>query len=273
MKTSIPISLAILLATATASASKREPKDQFEKMGWSKIQDLSTPMPLAKETGSQNPHSLLIISGPRIEEANHLVAGEMRYSNVAGSGFIEMWTHYDNDTRYFSRTLGDYGPMAKMSGNSEWRTFMLPFRGTSGRIPTKLEINALLPGGGSMEFRDLALYEAARPHGNAWWDHRTSGIIGAILGTTMGLFGCMIGILRKAGKARRLVCGTMVAGVVAGVAFTIAGTIALAIGQPYPVWFTLLLIGIVGGLVSGFNLPHVRRSYTEHELRQISAVG
>lgn len=271
MKTSAPISLAILLATATASVG--ESKDPFEKMGWSKIQALSAPLPIAKKTGSQKPNSLLVISRPRIEKANHLVAGEMRYSDVNGSGFLEMWTYYDNDTRYFSRTLGDYGPMAKISGNSEWRTFMLPFHGTSGRVPTKLEVNAIIPGGGSVEFRNLALYEATRPYGNAWWDHRTGGIIGAVLGTTMGLFGCMIGLLRKAGKARRFVCGSMIAGIVAGIACTIAGTVALIMGQPYAVWFTLLLIGIIGGLVSGYNLPQIRKSYTEHELRQISAAG
>ncbi len=95
-------------------------------------------------------------------ELNHAVGGEIRYSDVAGTGFVEMWTHCENGAHYFSRTRGEAGPMAKLSGTSEWRPFLLPFFGEANTVLSKLQINLMLPGGGTVEFRNVALYQLPR---------------------------------------------------------------------------------------------------------------
>ncbi|MEM9480684.1 MAG: hypothetical protein AAGA58_13605 [Verrucomicrobiota bacterium] len=265
------IPLALLLATASVEASDQ--KDRFEKMGWTKIRPLESPEAVDKKTGSQEPVSLLVVENPEVERANYLVAGQVRFSDVAGSAYLEMWTVYDDDRRYFSRTLGDTGPMAKMSGNSDWRSFMLPFHGDAEQQPVQLEINAILPGGGSMEFRNVALYEAHQPRSPGWWDHRTGGIIGAVFGVSCGLLGTIGRVLGERGKARGFVCGLVIAGIVVGFLLLITGFVAVAKGQPREVTSTLFLMGGLLATLCGLYFPKIRKNYIEHELRQISAAG
>ena len=93
------------LSAGSLCASETEPPagDQYEKMGWTKIQVLESPDPVALELGKQEPIPLMVLENPAITLPAHLVAGEMRFANVAGTGYIEMWTVYDNGDRYFSR--------------------------------------------------------------------------------------------------------------------------------------------------------------------------
>jgi hypothetical protein len=49
------------------------------------------------------------------------------------------------------------------------------------------------------------------------------------------------------------------------------GVGALICGQPYAVWFPLLLLGILSLVIMGGSLPVVRRRYEEVELRKMAA--
>ena len=97
------------------------------------------------------------IEKPRIQSATYAVLGEIKYDNVQGSGYLEMWNYFPPvspglpEGQYFSRTLGEAGsgPMGRISGTSSWRPFALPFDRTgTTNSPTRLEINIFLPGRG-----------------------------------------------------------------------------------------------------------------------------
>ena len=109
-----------------------------------------------------------------------------------------MWTWYGNE-RYFSRTLATAGPLQSLSGSADWRPFTLPFFGAEGRRPTRIEVNLVLPGAGSVELGRLSLVELDRseelaaPIPGAWWEERTGGLVGAVLGSGMGLLGAAMG--------------------------------------------------------------------------------
>jgi hypothetical protein len=152
MKTILPI-LSAIIFTATARADEQV----ISTFSWKELADAGkltagtlTGAPdnaLKIENGGQGPLSatVLTIVQPKITTDFYAVTGEVRYDNVAGDGFLEMWSHFGETTAYFSRTLGVAGPMAKLTGTSGWRTFTLPFnaKGTSSP-PSKLVVNAFL---------------------------------------------------------------------------------------------------------------------------------
>src|SRR5207244_6478404 len=109
---------------------------------------------------------------------------EVRYDNVEVYVILEMLSHFGETASYFSRTLGVAGPMAKLTGTSDWRAFSLPFnaKGASSR-PSKLVVNVQLPGKGSVFLRNLKLvqstsFDGAATQTGAWWSDRTVGIVG-----------------------------------------------------------------------------------------------
>ena len=108
------------------------------------------------EDGTKKPVSIKVWEKPPVTESRYLIAGEVKYEDA--SGYLEMWNTF-TEGRYFSRTLGDVGLMAKLSGTSDWRPFMLPFNAEAGEIPERLEINVVLPGGGKVELRNVNLYQ------------------------------------------------------------------------------------------------------------------
>ena len=106
----------------------------------------------------------------------------------------------------------------------------------------------------------------------AWWDDRTGGMIGGILGSGVGLLGALIGTLGGVGIARRLVLGLMTAAFLAGLLLLGAGVAALVYSQPYAVWYPLLLTGILCSSIMGGLLPVLRRRYEQLELRKMTSM-
>ena len=105
-----------------------------------------------------------------------------------------------------------------------------------------------------------------------WWSERDAGLIGGIYGVTVGLLGGLIGILAGFGKARRFVLTLRASLLGLGVISLITGVIALAIGQPYAVYYPLLLVGIVLTAVLGSTWPILRRGYEQRELQRMAAM-
>ena len=112
------------------------------------------------EDGAKKPVSIKVWETPPITESRYLIAGEVKYEDA--SGYLEMWNTF-TEGRYFSRTLGEVGLMARLSGTSDWRRFMLPFNADPGTVPDRLEINVVLPGGGKVQLRDVKLYQTDVP--------------------------------------------------------------------------------------------------------------
>ena len=100
----------------------------------------------ATATGPTSFH-LVTIDHPQIAGPRYVVSGEVRYQDVEGQGYLEMWTVFPDGQRFFSRTLAAQGPLAALHGESSWRRFELPFDiSGASQAPSRLEINLVLPG-------------------------------------------------------------------------------------------------------------------------------
>jgi len=110
--------------------------------------------------GSQTTTQLLLIEGPAVTSVLYAIEGVLRARDVEGAGYLEMWNVFSDGTRYFSRTQADNGPMAWITGTDSDRSFQVPFnREGSDNPPIRLEINLVLPGGGSVDVGPIRLVE------------------------------------------------------------------------------------------------------------------
>ena len=269
----LPLLLVVCTTVAVFAAAPRAFAEPFAMTGWSPVRSLDSPARTIVSAGSREPVRVLEIDSPGIRQPNHLVTGEIRYQKVGGMGYLEMWTIYPDGSRYFTRTLGDAGPMAKLAGDSDWTPVALPFFGKDGSFPARLEINAILPGGGEIEWRHLALHERPGEAAGAWWSDRDGARLGSLGGLVFGLLGAVGGVLAGLGIARRFVLTLLVAGILFRVIMLGIGASALASGQSYAVWYPAMLLGGLATLLSSMGFFVARRAYLQRELRMIAAAG
>jgi len=221
---------------------------------------------------------LVTLDHPPVTLPGYAVLGEVRYEGVEGQGYLEMWSVFPNGERFFSRTLATQGTLAALHGESSWRRFELPFflSGTT-QTPSRLEINLVLPGRGTVWLGPLRLERPSAPAAEAgaaggWWSARSGSLIGAILGTLGGIIGALIGVLGGQGKARGLVLSLLVGMVAVGGSLAAVGAAAAVMSQPRYVWYPLLMIGGLAAVVGLAALPGARRRYAADELRRIAAM-
>jgi len=222
-------------------------------------------------SGAGGTFPLLAIDEPAIATDEYAVTGRIRYRGVAGVGFLEMWSVFPDGGRYFSRTLANDGPQARISGDSGWRDLELPFYLNGSERPVRLELGLVLPGAGRVWIGPLELTSPGATS-SAWWSDRLGGLIGGIGGSLIGLTGALVGVLVARGRGRRAVLATMVALAIAGGGLLVAGAVALAMSQPYAVYFPLILGGILLVGVFGPGSRRARRAYEDVELRKMRAM-
>jgi peptidoglycan/LPS O-acetylase OafA/YrhL len=105
-----------------------------------------------------------------------------------------------------------------------------------------------------------------------WFDPNLyAWIPGTLIGVLGGLWGALVGTLAPRGKARGLVLGSLAVLLLAGVACLAAGVAALISGQPYGVWYGLLLAGVLGVVVLGSLSPLALNAYRQAEARRLEA--
>lgn len=156
---------------------------------------------------------------PGLGTAFYFVRGQVRCDDVEGDGYLEMWNDFGAGGRFFTRTMGQQGPMQMVRGTSKWRAFCLPFNGTGAAgKPETLEVNLVLAGKGTVEIGNLELFEfadagamwaamgagssALPPHGPPpWW-------VPAAMGATAGAGGfavwCWWSRQRQSRELRRM---------------------------------------------------------------------
>ena len=213
---------------------------------------------------------LAVIDHPPVDGAGYAIWGKIRYTGVQGAGYLEMWSVFPGG-RYFSRTMETEGPVARMTGNSGWRTFEIPFRIQDGVPPSRLEVNLILPGAGTVWIDSLQLV-AGLAEGSGWWSGRTAGLIGGIGGTVIGMLGALLGTLTSRRRARGLVLGAMLILTVVGAGLILVGGVAVLLKQPYAVYFPLLLGGSILAMVFWSGRRTARRSFEDAELRKMRAL-
>ncbi len=221
--------------------------------------------------------TILVLEKPGISASQYALVGQVRCEGVQGKGYLEMWNHFADGKRFFSKTLGSSGPLRNLEGSCPWRPFALPFHaGERPDRPTRLVLNVVLPGRGTVYLSPLRLVQhSVDEHpvaiAGTWWDDRTGGLIGGILGTVLGCLGGLIGTMAGTGKCRGLTIGLAKIVCLCGVFLFVAGGIALLQSQPYGVWYPLVLTGILSTSIMGGLLPGLRRRYQQIELRKMTA--
>jgi len=214
---------------------------------------------------------LAVIDNPPVDGAGYAIWGRVRYDAVEGAGYLEMWSVFPGLGRYFSRTLGTEGPVSRIAGNSDWRTFELPFHVQDGVRPSRLEVNLILPGTGTVWIDSLQLV-AGLAERSGWWSARTGGVIGGVGGSLIGMLGALLGSLTARRKARGFVLGSMLALTVIGAGLLVAAAVAVILKQSYAVYVPLLLGGGIMGIVFGNGRRTARRAFEDAELRKMRAL-
>jgi hypothetical protein len=216
---------------------------------------------------------------------SHLFAvrGMVRYEDVETGdvpAFLESWQYFAGGGHYFSRTLGTSGVIGNLNGTSAWREFSLPFQGSEeSGPPLKIEVNLVLPSSGKVWIGPLELVSYspgemgdASDNRGAWWNDREAGWYGGMAGGLIGIIGAIIGTLCSLGRGRSIAVGLGWLVLVAGVVSLVVGAIAVASGQPYAVYYPLLLIGVIATLVMGGNMRTIGRRFADAELRRMEAM-
>ena len=269
--------LAVLVALASASAVAAD--EPVKTIDWTVTAPASGSVVdgavriTADATGGSFP--LVALAAPDLGRQGYEVRGNVRYSSVSGTGYLEMWSVFPDGGRYFSRTLDTTGSMAALTGTSDWRPFELPFFLQGGVPPTRLEINVVLPGGGSVDVGPLQIAKLAAGdvgRNGAWVSDQMLGAVGAVVGSMIGLLGATVGVLAGRGRGRRFVLRAMTGVVVVGVGLIGLAGVALVVGQPSSVVALAALTGSICVIAFGAALPRVRRTYAEAELRRMRAM-
>jgi hypothetical protein len=299
----VPVLLALVFATkvddargaaATTSATTAA-APQVRDVAWQKLAEnvevgemevAGEPRPLEVTKVSFDAQGgtvrVLELADPTITQSSWEISGKVKYANVQGNGYLEMWSHFPDGTAYFSRTLDTSGPMGVLHGKSEWREFRLPFVAEAGKAPSKLVVNVVLPGGGTVWLAPAKLKEQPAPAANAlrraggtfaarWWG-TGGGAVGPIVGLLCGIYGGVMGILASWARSRRLSMPVMVGGLLVCVLVVLVALVACASGQPYSVWYALLMSGVISGIATGALIPILKRRVEEEELRQMTAL-
>lgn len=136
--------------------------------------------------------TLLSIKTPGISTKCYALRGRIRYREVAGIGYLQLWNEFPAESagapapRYFSRTLADVGPMQKIAGSSQWRDAWLPFDATQSKsLPNALQLDVVLPGRGTVDLTNLEIIQFADA-GAMWAAMSGSGGSGSVPGWLPG---------------------------------------------------------------------------------------
>jgi hypothetical protein len=121
---------------------------------------------------------------------------------------------------------------------------------------------------------DLLLVAAVEP----WWSGETAAWMGAATGVVVGVGygaiggGLCGGYLAPRGKAKPFVYGLFLSGIALGLGLLGVAGVALVSGQPYAVWYPMLLPGVLLTLLMGLLFPMVIvPAYRRAETRRLEA--
>jgi hypothetical protein len=219
---------------------------------------------------SKSTTKLIDCDVPRFASPTYMVCGRVKYEDVEGDGYLELLSSFADNGTYFTRGLADWGAMQKLHGTSGWRDFELPFHADPGMELKHLTLNVVLPGGGKVTVaQPLTVVRIDTSH--QWWTESQGGLVGGGMGTLFGILGATIGLAASWGKSRRWAIILCCVGLAISGVSLILSLIALATHQPYHVYYPLLLIGIIGLGVLGFNLRQIIRRFQDDELRRMTA--
>ena len=106
-----------------------------------------------------------------------------------------------------------------------------------------------------------------------WFDNpgMVGGIAGGAIGLLGGIYGTVLGICAPKGKAKALVFTMHFCSLILGTLLLVGGITTLISGQPYGVWYPLVLLGGLLTLLMAYFTPMVFTRYRQAEHRQLHA--
>lgn len=223
------------------------------------------------------------IVNPKISLPIYAISGEVRHENVGGEAYLMMLNYFPDGGPFFSKGIAPDGPMRVISGNSDWRSFVLPFYcvsqsgDDSGKRPIKIELFLVLPGSGRVYVRNMRLTQfalGANPLASTgqWWSGAQAGVVWVGLAGLFVCIGALIAYLAIRGRGRGVAIAFMCAVIVLGAALLILAVVALTLSQPSHVYYPLFEIGGLFVLLPAVLFPRLQRRYAEMELRKMSAI-
>ena len=90
------------------------------------------------------------VDGPDIQNAKLVYKAKVR-SDLQGTAFLEMWAHVGGG-QYFSKGMND-----TVQGKSDWKTIQTPFMFQKGQKPSKVTLNIVINGTGTVWVDDIVL--------------------------------------------------------------------------------------------------------------------
>lgn len=123
------------------------------------------PLVLKAVPGKQR-HLLVVLPQPGLSAPVYALKGMIRYEGVAGDAYLQMNNDFGEKGVFFTKTLAPSGPLGKMTGDSDWRPFILPFYANRGeqagtQVPIEVTLALHLPASGTVAIRDVRLYQYA----------------------------------------------------------------------------------------------------------------
>jgi len=103
-------------------------------------------------------HTVASLDAPGVGGPAYAIRGRVRGQGIEGTAYLEMWSDFGERGRFFTRTTGDAGPMAALTGDQAWREFVLPFF-PENETPQRLEVNVVLPGAGEVALDSLEVVQ------------------------------------------------------------------------------------------------------------------
>ena len=108
-----------------------------------------------------------------------------------------------------------------------------------------------------------------------WWTTQQGAYLGAYggaaVGVIVGTLGAVIGICAARGALGRWAVAAVCVAACMGFAIAMVGVGALVLGQPYHVYYPLLLIGGIVSMVCGANIPSMVAMVRAAEQRRMAA--
>ncbi len=99
------------------------------------------------------------------------------------------------------------------------------------------------------------------------------GIGGGLLGALGGILGAAAGTLAPKGKGRSFILCAFKLMMLVGVGNLVVGLYAVSVGQPFGIWYPLVLIGFILTILFAALRPVVRKRYEEVESRKMEAAA
>ncbi len=162
------------LGLAALLAACSEPAREVSELARYPIADLAgviagSGVELDREVTSDGNGSLRVrVDGPTtlrlfetgdvdVEDARLTYQARIRTEGVEGRAYLEMWCVFEGRGEYFSRNLD-----AALSGTNEWSTQETPFFLQKGENPSRVKLNLVIEGKGTVWIDDVRLLAGPR---------------------------------------------------------------------------------------------------------------